>query len=287
LIPILAASIFQETLFLMRMFFPSSVCPMILTLHYVINILLSYDPMRVRLPIVSLDATDPTQSLVPVPSPTQTEEPQDSADNHPAPCPSLVDANPSTYTPTGTAPPGVPADLVPASSSEEHAILAPVSHPAEHPYNTKLRHNIRKPKQRTDGTVTYSVVRSSDLAPTHIVALNDPLWRRTMDDEYCALIKNATWHLVPPRPSLNVVDCKWVFKIKPKTDGSVDRYKVRLVARGFKQQYGVDYDDTFSPVVKLTTIRLLLSLSISCGWVIWQIDIQMPSFTVFLMKTSI
>ena len=107
------------------------------------------------------------------------------------------------------------------------------------------------------------------------------------DDEYCALIKNATWYLVPPRPGLNVVDCKWVFKIKQKPDGSVDRYKARLVARGFKQQYGVDYDDTFSPVVKLTTIRLLLSLSISCGWVIWQIDIQMPSFTVFLMKTSI
>jgi histone deacetylase 1/2 len=120
----------------------------------------------------------------------------------------------------------VSTDLVPASGSEEHAILELVSHPAAHPYGTRLQHNIRKPKQHTDGTVTYSAVWSSDSAPTsHIVALNNPLWRRAMDDEYRALIKNATWHLVPPRPGLNVIDCKWVFKIKQKPDGSVDRYK--------------------------------------------------------------
>jgi hypothetical protein len=86
-----------------------------------------------------------------------------------------------------------------------------------------------------------------------------------MDDEYCALIKNATLHLVPPRLGLNVVDCKWVFKIKQKLDGLVDRYKARLVARGFKQQYGVHYDGTSSAIVKPTTIRLLLSLVVSCG----------------------
>jgi hypothetical protein len=71
-----------------------------------------------------------------------------------------VDANPSTRTPPGTTPHGGPVDLVLASSSEEHAILAPVSHPAEHPYDTRLRQIIRKPRECTDDTVTYFVVRS-------------------------------------------------------------------------------------------------------------------------------
>jgi len=104
--------------------------------------------------------------------------------------------------------------------------------------------------------------------------MEHPLWRQAMDDEFQALLTNKTWHLVPPRAGLNVIDCKWVFKLKQKPDGSIDHYKARLVAKGFKQQYGVDYDDTFSPVVKPTTIRLLLSLAVSRGWPIRQIDIQ-------------
>jgi hypothetical protein len=124
-------------------------------------------------------------------------------------------------------------------------------------------------------TDTYSMVRSSISKPnSYVVALKDPLWRQAMDAEICALLKIDTWHLVPPRAGVNIIDCKWVFKIKQKSYGSVDRYKARLVAKGFKQQYCVDYDATFSPVVKPTTIRLLLSLAVSRGWVIRQIDIE-------------
>jgi hypothetical protein len=152
LIPILATSMFQETLFLMRMFFPSkrlSYDPDTPLRNKEMDnrsILLRYDPMHVRLPVVSLDAADPAQSSVPVPSPARTEEPQDSADNRPALCPASVDANPSACTRPGMAPPGGLTDLVPASSSEEHAILASLSHLVEHSYDTRLRHNIRKPK---------------------------------------------------------------------------------------------------------------------------------------------
>jgi hypothetical protein len=70
------------------------------------------------------------------------------------------------------------------------------------------------------------------------------------------------WHLVPATEASNVIDCKWVFKVK-KVDGSVDHYKARLVVKGFKQRYGIDYDDTFSSVVKPATICLVLSLVVS------------------------
>ena len=79
-----------------------------------------------------------------------------------------------------------------------------------------------------------------------------------MDAEYIALMRNKTWRLVPPQKGINVIDCKWVYKIKRKSDGSLDRYKARLVAKGFKQRYCIDYEDTFSPVVKAATIRIIL-----------------------------
>lgn len=64
----------------------------------------------------------------------------------------------------------------------------------------------------------------------------DKNWKEAMDVEYTALIKNKTWHLVPPRTGKNIIDCKWVYKVKRKSDGSIDRYKARLVAKGFKQR---------------------------------------------------
>jgi histone deacetylase 1/2 len=95
-----------------------------------------------------------------------------------------------------------------------------------------------------------------------------------MENEVSALHKNKTWHLVPPKPGYNLIDCKWVFKVKRKADGTVDRYKGRLVAKGFKQRYGIDYEDTFSPVVKIATIRLVLSIAVSRGWCLRQLDVQ-------------
>jgi hypothetical protein len=63
-----------------------------------------------------------------------------------------------------------------------------------------------------------------------------------------------------------VIDCKWVYKINHKADGSLDRYKAKLDAKGFKQRFGIDYEDTFSPVVKYATIRIILSIAMSRGW---------------------
>jgi hypothetical protein len=79
-------------------------------------------------------------------------------------------------------------------------------------------------------------------------------------------MRNSTWHLVPLQQGRNVIDCKWVFKVKHKVDGSLDRYKAHLIAKGFKQRLGIDYDNTFSHVVvKPVTIRLVLSIAVSQG----------------------
>ncbi|KAJ0946635.1 putative RNA-directed DNA polymerase [Helianthus annuus] len=95
-----------------------------------------------------------------------------------------------------------------------------------------------------------------------------------MAEEYAALLRNGTWSLVPPVPNTNVVDCKWVYKIKRDQTGTITRYKARLVAKGFNQQHGVDYHETFSPVVKSTTIRTVLSLAVTQQWTLRQLDVQ-------------
>jgi hypothetical protein len=95
-----------------------------------------------------------------------------------------------------------------------------------------------------------------------------------MNVEFDALLKNHTWTLVPPESATNVVGCKWVFRLKRKADGSIDRYKARLVAKGFHQQPGIDYGETYSPVIKPTTVRIVLFVALSNGWPIHQIDIQ-------------
>ncbi|KAK1610461.1 hypothetical protein QYE76_034134 [Lolium multiflorum] len=145
--------------------------------------------------------------------------------------------------------------------------------------HTRLQSGISQPKQIIDGRVRYDRVRfanySSTGEPTSIgEALADPKWKAAMDEEYQALKQNNTWHLVPAGVGKNVIDCKWVYKVKHRADGSIDRYKARLVAKGFKQRYGIDYEDTFSPVVKAATIRLVLSLAVSRGWHLRQLDVK-------------
>ena len=80
--------------------------------------------------------------------------------------------------------------------------------------------------------------------------------------------------MVPLPPHKNIVTCKWVYKLKRHSDGSIARYKARLVARGYLQQFGLDYDETFNLVVKPAIVRLLLALAMQDGWELRQLDVN-------------
>jgi len=95
-----------------------------------------------------------------------------------------------------------------------------------------------------------------------------------MTDEYDALINNNTWILTSLPSGGKVVGCKWVFKNKYNVDGSFQRHKARLVAKGFSQTASTDYNETCSPVVKPTTIRVVLSHVVSAAWPMHQVDVN-------------
>ena len=91
---------------------------------------------------------------------------------------------------------------------------------------------------------------SHDIEPTsYEEAILNPAWQAAMKQEFDALHANNTWELVKMPKEKNVIGCRWVYKIKHKADGSIERYKARLVVKGYTQQVGIDYNETFSPMV--------------------------------------
>ena len=80
--------------------------------------------------------------------------------------------------------------------------------------------------------------------------------------------------MVPHEPWQNIIDCKWVFRIKRNLDGSIAWYKAGLVTKGFHQWLSLDYHETFGPMAKPTTIQTALSITLSCGWQLHQLDVK-------------
>ena len=103
--------------------------------------------------------------------------------------------------------------------------------------------------------------------------MSDPRWKAATIEEMSALVKINTWEIVKLPPNKRVVGCRWVFTRKHNADGNVERYKARLVAQGFTQTYGIDYEETFTPVAKLNSIRVLISL-VNLDWPLLQFDIK-------------
>ena len=110
---------------------------------------------------------------------------------------------------------------------------------------------------------------------TYLINRPTPILNNKSAPQSCsALVKNQTWILVQPTSPVKVVGNKWVFRIKHNADGSVSRYKARLVAKGFHQTQCIDYNETFSPVVKASTVKLILNLVVLNHWSLRQVDIN-------------
>jgi hypothetical protein len=105
-------------------------------------------------------------------------------------------------------------------------------------------------------------------------AVQKKQWKEAMTEEYQSIMKNDVWEIVPRPKEKSVVTSKWVYKIKHAVDGSIDKYKARFMARGFSQKEGEDYDETFAPVARYTSIRAIMSLAASMGWSLHQMDVN-------------
>ena len=105
-------------------------------------------------------------------------------------------------------------------------------------------------------------------------AMEHECYQIAMQAELQALEENHTWDIVPCPPTVKPIGSKWVFFVKLRSDGSLDWYKAHLVALGNKQEYGVDYEETFAPVAKMTTVRTILAIAASQSWRLHQMDVK-------------
>ncbi|KAI5312002.1 hypothetical protein L3X38_041175 [Prunus dulcis] len=147
----------------------------------------------------------------------------------------------------------------------------------DHPMITRAKSGIIQNKEFPDYQGYFTCLHAiPDLGePSSFkVASFSSEWKQAMKEEIDALHMQGTWILVPSPGDKNIIGSKWVYKIKRNPDGSVGRYKARLVAQGFSQEPGFDFGETFSPIVRHTTVRLVLSIAAMNQWKLRQLDVK-------------
>ncbi|CAL1358011.1 unnamed protein product [Linum trigynum] len=163
-----------------------------------------------------------------------------------------------------------PADS-PSSSPDHH-----LEDVAEEP-PLQLRRSDRptrgKPPARMTDFVSFSTTHIP-IPASYKQARGHPDWDAAMTTEVTALEANQTWEVVPRPLNVPVIGSKWVYNVKLNPDGSLERFKARVVAQGFRQNFGIDYEETFAPVAKMQTVRTLFAVAAMHGWCLKQLDVK-------------
>ncbi|GKA39501.1 ribonuclease H-like domain-containing protein [Tanacetum coccineum] len=205
-------------------------------------------------------------------SPTQSPQAQPQSPHHP-----LTPRTPATHQQIPVPPLSSTHEPTTPSSTPNTHITSPAATAYGNAPTTNTHHMVTRAKagiSKPLARMNCHATTTSPIPRSHLHALRDPNWHKAMVDEYNALISNGTWALVPRPANVNIVRSMWLFKHKFNADGSLSRYKARLVANGRSQQQGIDFDETFSPVVKPATIRTVLSLAVTRDWPIHQLDVK-------------
>ena len=185
----------------------------------------------------------------------------------------------TSYTPNGNS--REPTQSPTTSTSKNHSTSQSIPHNDlhtdlsipilnTHPM-TRSKVGIFKPKLLTVDSTTGQPESEPNIV---MEALKSNQWKKTMEAEIQALNQNQTWFIIPCLPHYNVVGHKWVYKLKYNPDGSIQRHKAWLVAKGFHQTPEVDFSETFNPVIKPTTVRIILTIVVTKGWKIQQLDVN-------------
>ena len=139
-----------------------------------------------------------------------------------------------------------------------------------------LRHSKRPRTSKSFGPYFLTYLLENELQSFNeaMSTPKAPMWKETVNNEIESIMQNHTWELVDLPLGSKPLGCKWIFKRKIKTDGSSDKYKDRLVAKGYKQKEGLDYFDTYSPVTRITSIRMLIAIAALHNLEIHQMDVN-------------
>ena len=245
----------------------------------------------------SMDHSSSLQQLLPIPSPSPLDNSDQNVSEDPSspPNPTEVASPPlityqqrtrqggSTVTelsPRDSQPsPTNPQTMDPSSSTSSHHSDSDwpiaIRKGTRSTRNPHLIYNFLSYHRLSPSYSSFVFSLSSLTVPSNVhEALNHPGWKQAMIDEMKTLENNDTWELVTLPLGKKTVGCRWVYAVKVGPNGEVDRLKARIVAKGYTQIYDLDYGDTFSPVAKITIVRLFLAMAAMRHWPLHQLDIK-------------